>query len=172
MGYLASNGEISFDPVTLTNGADPMAITLDLKTDTGGVTQFSAPFYVSQLTHDGAGTGRLSGLEIDEGGLIRAKYTNGKARYMGKVALADFTNESGLKQAGNTQWVESTESGEARQSEANTGRVGSVSSGALESSNVDLTNELIMLIKAQRNFQANAKSIETGNSLTQTIIQL
>lgn len=167
-----SNGDLVFDPVTLSNGAEPMGITLDLKNDTGGVSQFSAPFYVSQLSHDGAGTGRLSGLEIDGDGLIQAKYTNGRSRYMGKIAMTDFTSEFGLRQIGNTSWTESAESGEARHSEANTGRLGSIDSSALESSNVDLTNELVQLIRAQRNFQANAKSIETGNTLTQTIIQL
>ncbi|NVK31684.1 MAG: flagellar hook protein FlgE [Gammaproteobacteria bacterium] len=167
-----ADGLVTLDTITPANGSDPMDLQIDMKSNDARLTQFSAPFYVSQLSHNGSSTGRLSGVEVDEGGLVRAKYTNGKARYLGKVALADFTNEAGLKQMGNTAWAESTESGEARHSEANTGRLGTIASGALEASNVDLTGELIMLIKAQRNFQANAKSIETGNSLTQTIINL
>ena len=115
---------------------------------------------------------RLTGLDISEEGLIRATYTNGISSPVGKVALADFPNSQGLLNNGSTTWDETSESGAVIAGEAGSGRFGLIQSGALEASNVDLTQQLVNLITAQRNFQANARSIETSNTLTQTIIQI
>lgn len=127
---------------------------------------------MNALQQDGYTSGRLSGLDISDDGLVRATYTNGQSQPLGKIALANFPNPQGLKQIGNTSWVETIDSGLVLSGEAGTGNFGLIQSGSLESSNVDLTKELVELIIAQRNFQANSKSIETENAITQTIINL
>jgi flagellar hook protein FlgE len=109
---------------------------------------------------------------VNSDGNIEAKYSNGRTISLGRVIAADFENTTGLRQAGNTTWTETFESGSAIIGDFGTGRFGNVQGGALESSNVDLTAQLVKLITAQRNFQANAKTIETSNTLTQTIINI
>ena len=140
--------------------------------DLTGTTQFGSDFSVNSIDQSGYATGRLSGISIDDDGVIFARYTNGESLVLAQVALADFPNEEGLQPTGNTMWAENFESGEASISPANTGSLGAVQSGALEESNVDLSAELVNLIIAQRNFQASAKTIETADAVTQTIINL
>ncbi|MFT5082238.1 MAG: flagellar hook protein FlgE, partial [Lentisphaeria bacterium] len=137
-----------------------------------GTTQFGSAFSVNNVDQDGYATGRLSGLSIDDSGIIFARFTNGESQVLGQVALADFQNQEGLQPTGNSTWVENFESGEPRVAGANTGSLGVIQSGALEESNVDLSAALVNLIIAQRNFQANAKTIETADTVTQTIINL
>jgi flagellar hook protein FlgE len=150
------------------SGAAAQSVTLNF----AGSTQNSAGFSVVSLSQDGFPTGRLSGLDISDEGLVRATFTNGQAEALGKIALANFANAQGLKQVGNTSWLETVDSGQVLGGEAGTGVLGLIQSGALEASNVDLTAELVGLITAQRNFQANSKAIETNNAITQTIINL
>ncbi len=135
-------------------------------------TQFSSPFSIASLTQNGAGTGRLNGLEVTEDGTVQGNYTNGESRALGKLVIADFPNAEGLRQVGNTMWRETVSSGQVLVGEAGTGRFGSIQASALETSNVELTSQLVKLITAQRNFQANAKSIETSSTVTQTIINI
>ncbi len=156
--------------VALTNGANPLTMVHDLGNNT--TTQYSASFSVNTLDPDGFATGRLTGLDISENGLVRATFSNGIFVPLGQVALADFPNSQGLKGVGNSAWIETINSGAVITGAAGTGRFGLIQSGALESSNVDLTQQLVNLITAQRNFQANARSIETSNSVTDTIIQI
>ncbi|MFZ5605168.1 MAG: flagellar hook protein FlgE, partial [Pseudomonadota bacterium] len=155
----------------LTNGADPtQQVVFDFSGNTP--TQFASPFTVNTLSQNGFTIGRLTGLNVNEQGVVQATYSNGQTESVGKVALARFSNPQGLLQIGNTSWRASTSSGEPIPGEAGTSSFGLIQSGALETSNVDLTKELVTLITAQRNFQANAKSIETSNAITQTIIQI
>lgn len=137
-----------------------------------GSTQFGSPFSVSEVGQDGYSTGRLTGLEIDTDGLMFARFTNGQAQVLGQVALASFKNPEGLVALGDTAWGESFESGVPTVGSPRTGTFGNLRSSALEDSNVDLSEELVGLIIAQRNFQASAKTIETSDTVTQTIIQL
>ncbi|PCK08129.1 MAG: ribonuclease III [Alteromonadaceae bacterium] len=137
-----------------------------------GTTQFGSEFSVNDVDQNGFTTGRLSGLNIDRDGIIFARFTNGESQVLGQVALADFRNQEGLQPAGNSRWVENFESGPPNIAAANTGALGTIQSSALEESNVDLSAELVKLIIAQRNYQANAKTIETANAVTQTIINL
>ncbi|MCG8534642.1 MAG: flagellar hook protein FlgE [Pseudomonadales bacterium] len=155
----------------LTNGADA---TQQVEFDFAGntPTQFASAFSTNTLSQDGFTIGRLTGLSVDDQGLIQATYSNGQTQNVGKVALARFSNPQGLLQIGNTSWRSSTSSGEPIAGEAGTSSFGLIQSGALETSNVDLTKELVTLITSQRNFQANAKSIETANAVTQAIIQI
>jgi flagellar hook protein FlgE len=158
----------SFSGTDFVSGAAAQTTTINFQ----GSTQNSGGFNVTGLTQDGFPTGRLSGLDISDDGLVRATFTNGQATPLGKIALANFSNAQGLKQIGNTSWTETLDSGQVLAGEAGTGVFGLIQSGALESSNVDLTAELVGLITAQRNFQANSKAIETNNAITQTIINL
>jgi len=108
----------------------------------------------------------------DESGIMFARYSNGQALILGQVALADFSNEQGLTPLGDTAWAESFQSGPAVVGAPLSAALGSIQSGALEDSNVELAEELVSLIIAQRNYQANARTIETANEVTQTIINL
>ncbi len=156
--------------IPLANGATPLTITHDFANNV--TTQYSAGFSVNTLNADGFATGNLTGINISEEGLIQATYSNGISQPLGKIAMADFPNSQGLANEGSSAWTETIDSGSVITGEAGTGRFGLIQSGALETSNVDLTAQLVNLITAQRNFQANAKSIETANTLTQTIIQI
>jgi len=150
------------------SGAETQSIVLTLT----GSTQNSGPFNIGALTADGFSTGRLTGVDVSEDGLMRATYSNGQAIPIGKIALGNFANPQALNKIGNTAWKETTDSGPVIAGEASTGSFGKIQAGALETSNVDLTKELVGLITAQRNFQANSKAIETNNAITQTIINL
>lgn len=154
----ASNGAV----------ANPAGITLDMR----GSTQYSSAFAVTSVNQDGYTTGQLSGLEIDDTGQIFARYTNGQSKVQGQVVLANFANVQGLTPMGKTSWTESSESGQPVVGTPRSGTLGSLQSGALEASNVDISTELVDMIVAQRNYQANAKTIETENAITQTIINL
>lgn len=173
-------GELTFDktgklisPQGLTryeSQSDSFSISLDI--DYSASSQLATPFSVNNLEQNGFTSGRLDGLSIDATGLLRANYTNGQNRPLGKLVLANFNNQNGLKQVGNATFVETASSGEPIIGEAGTEGFGSIQSGALERSNVDITEELVNLITAQRNFQASSKAIETSTQLTQTIINI
>lgn len=140
--------------------------------DLTGSTQFGNDFAVDDYDQNGYATGRLAGLDVGSTGIIFARFTNGEAQVLGQVALANFNNIEGLKPVGNTMWAQTFETGEAVIGAPGSSSLGNITAGALEESNVDLSEELVNLIIAQRNFQANAKTIETANATTQTIINL
>ena len=146
--------------------------SIDLDIDFTKSTQLAQPFSVTNVTQDGFTSGRLDGLEIDASGTVRANYTNGQNNPLGKIVLANFNNQNGLKQIGNATYVETAVSGTATVGEAGSEGFGTILSGSLERSNVDITEELVNLITAQRNFQANAKSIETTAATTQQIVNI
>ncbi len=157
-------------PVWSGNGADPSATGVDI--DLRKSTQFASTFAVSKVSQDGYTTGQLAGLEIDDTGVIFARYTNGQSNIQGQVILANFANVQGLTPVGKTAWAQSFQSGEPVIGTPRSGTLGALQSGALEDSNVELSDQLVNLIVAQRNYQANAKTIETESAITQTIINL
>ena len=159
---------ISFD--TFQPTASPTAQTLSF--DVAGSTQYSSAFAVSSRTQDGKAAGVLSGVSVDANGLITASFTNGDSTKLGVVALANFTNPAGLKQIGNSYWTPTGISGSAIMGSANQASFGNLMTGTLEGSNVDVTEELVDLIAAQRNFQANAKALDTQNQISQTIFNI
>jgi flagellar hook protein FlgE len=178
-----SNGQ--FDPLTLPvevditawtplnadglpTGADPQNLTVGMS----DFTQFGAEFSVGSITQDGFSTGQLFGLDIDDSGVIFARYTNGQAKALGQVALAGFSNPNGLQPTGDTSWAETFSSGAATLGAPGTSGLGVLQSGALEGSNVDITEQLVNMIVAQRNFQANAQVIQTEDTITQTVINI
>ena len=133
----------------------------------------SSNFNVSESpTDDGYSTGILTAISVDENGVIMAEYSNGSVENIAKVALADFVNQQGLTKIGDTQWRESLYSGPAVAKEANSGSAGSIKGSNLELSNVDLTSELVELITAQRNYQANAQSLQTQNTVMDSILNI
>jgi flagellar hook protein FlgE len=162
----------------LGNGSDPtQTITTNFVLDAnaavnGEPTQFASTFEVTSLEQDGLAVGRLTGIAIDSDGLVRATYSNGTSEPIIRVALVRFANDQGLNQQSNTQWQESIRSGEALAGEATTGTFGDINSSALEQANVNLTTELIDLIIAQRNFQANSRALEINNQLNQTVLNI
>ncbi|MFK5913944.1 MAG: flagellar hook protein FlgE [Woeseiaceae bacterium] len=164
-------GKLSYAPIELGTGADPMSLTFDLYGDIP-VTQFGGNFTVNGIQQNGYTSGRLTGIDIDGTGIVRAKFTNGQTRTLGQVTLANFSNKNGLRQLGETNWSESFTSGPALIGTPGSGSLGLIQSGALENSNVDLTGQLVNMITAQRNFQANAQVISTADSVTQSIINI
>jgi flagellar hook protein FlgE len=180
-GTPSATGNIKSVPVgatILSNGSDPtQAITTNYSFDPnqatpGEPTQFASTFEVTSLEQDGLAVGRLTGIDIGPDGLVRATYSNGTSEPIIRVALARFSNDQGLTQQGSSQWQESIISGEALAGEATTGTFGDINSSALEQANVNLTTELIDLIIAQRNFQANSRALEVNNQLNQTILNI
>ena len=135
-------------------------------------TQFASKFAINSLAQDGFPTGTLVELDVDTDGQVLGRYTNGEVRTFAYAAMANFTNEQGLVPVGDTQWRGSSAAGEAVINLPGTAALGKIQSKALESSNVDLSDELVGLIIAQRNYQANAKTIETENTISQTILNI
>ena len=158
---------ITYDPATLITGAKPLSVSIDYGTLSS---QYSAPFSVMSLSQDGHPRGELSGMDVDSSGVVRANYTNGTQMALGKLMLANFDNPNGLKQIGNASFEATNASGLVDLGEAGSGGFGDIQGGALEGSNVDLTEQLVKLISAQRNFQANAKALDTSGTLMQTIM--
>ena len=140
--------------------------------DISQLTQYGSPFAVNDMQQDGYTTGRMAGLDVNKDGVIFARYTNGQSQVIGRVALATFKDMDGLASVGDTTWVETYRSGQPLIGTPGMAALGAIQSNALEDSNVDLSDQLVNLIIAQRNYQANAKTIETANAVTQTIINL
>ena len=160
---------IAFDAYTPTGATTAQQTTLDFGSAT---TQLGQPFAKLSETQDGRAVGQLEGVSVGEDGIVRASFSNGDTQALGKVVLANFANPSGLRQLGSSYWASTGVSGEAKLGEAGANGFGNLMSGAIERSNVDITEELVGLIAAQRNFQANAKSLETSSQVSQTIFNI
>jgi flagellar hook protein FlgE len=156
------------NPVEL-NGAD---INQTLSFSLNGATQFAAPFELTKFDEDGATTGFLTKLDFDEAGSVLGTYSNGENITLGRIALVRVSNEQGLDKKGGTQWDSTTASGAKLWGESNKGSFGTINSGTLEQSNIDMTQELVDLISAQRNFQANSRALEVDNQTQQNILQI
>lgn len=169
-GALTSPTEATqFAPFTVGSSTTEQTIALDFGSAT---TQLGAPFTVNGRTQDGKAVGQLEGVTVGEDGTVRASFSNGDSMSLGKVALANFSNPSGLRQLGNSTWSATGLSGEPRLGEPGSNGFGGLMAGAIERSNVDITEELVGLIAAQRNFQANAKALDTASQISQTIFNI
>jgi len=157
-----------FDTAFLEGGKGALTMQIDFTQST----QYSSPFAVLSQSQDGAPEGDLMGLDIGVDGLVNANYSNGSQQSLGKIVLANFSSPTGLRQVGDASYLASATSGKPKIGEAASAGFGTVRAGATERSNVDLTKELVDLITAQRNFQANAKAIETSSTMTQAIVNL
>jgi flagellar hook protein FlgE len=169
-GALATpaSGDITFPAFAPAGGAAPMNMTFNFLE----ATQYGAEFGVNSLTQDGFTSGRLTGIDIDDTGIVFARFTNGRAIQLGQLALSNFPNPQGLRQLGDTTWGETFDAGNVIRGAPGSASFGLIQAGAIEESNVDLTKELVNMITAQRNFQANAQMITTADQITQTIINI
>ncbi len=147
----------------------PLAMTLDFT----GSTQFGvASSGVNQLTQDGFTSGRLASYTVSDDGIILGRYSNGQTKPLAQISLANFTAPEGLAPLGNNMWAESSKSGPPLTGAPGTASLGTLQSATVEESNVDLTAELVNMITAQRNYQANAQTIKTEDALMQTLVSL
>lgn len=154
--------------VTPTTGAANFTVSIDLT----GSTQFGSSFSVNANNQDGYASGQLAGFNTGADGTIIGRFTNGQAKALGQVVLANFVNMNGLRPLGGNAWAESAESGAPLVGEPNTGQLGVLQSSSQEDSNVDLTSELVNMITAQRVYQANAQTIKTQDQVLQTLVNL
>ncbi|HBV77567.1 MULTISPECIES: flagellar hook protein FlgE [Vibrio] len=152
---------------TPVSGADDLNIAMKLD----GVTQFGNNFVVSTNNPDGYTSGDYVDMRVESDGSIYANYSNGQTQLQGQVVLANFAAPSELQQTNNTSWVQSFGSGVPIIGTAGTSQFGELTSSALEASNVDLTQSLVSMMTAQRNYQANTKAISTDSQLTQALFQ-
>ncbi|MDH4446956.1 MAG: flagellar hook protein FlgE [Acidovorax sp.] len=144
----------------------------DVSVSLDKVTQFGTKFAVSNLSQDGYTAGELTGINIENNGMIMTRYSNGVTRAEGQLALSSFRNTQGLADVGGNNWVATFESGQPVAGTATDGNFGSLRSGALEDSNVDLTAELVNMMTAQRAYQANAQTIKTQDQVMSTLVNL
>ena len=169
-GALTTPATGSFTIPTFT--PEPGVNALDITVSVSNSTMYGANYSVNELEQDGYTTGRLTSIDFSDDGTIVARYSNGQSNIQGQIALAGFTNEQGLRPIGQNSWVESFETGPPILGRPGSGALGLIQGGALEDANVDLSQELVALIIAQRNFQANAEVITTADTVTQSIINI
>jgi flagellar hook protein FlgE len=148
------------------------SITDDGGTGLDGTTDFASPSTTNGINQDGFAAGSVSGLSINETGVITGVFSNGQRRTLGQVAVASFRSADGLTRAGQGLWVRTEESGEALVGSAGTAGRGSITAGTLEQSNVDIGREFVDLIAFQRGFQANSKVIQTADDLYGELVNL
>ncbi len=185
--YMSDGKELTTDPVNLTFDASGQLVTpadgqvaltvpgtgggdISFDMDISELTQFGSPSSVSSTSQNGTMPGSYTGLQVSNDGNIFATYSNGETRLQGVVAIATFPNNNGLANAGNTSWQATAESGTPLIGIPGTGGNGALESGALEMSNVDMTSELVNMVVAQSNYQANAKTISASNEMTQILM--
>jgi flagellar hook protein FlgE len=165
----APTSATTFASVLPTGASSAIGLTLDYSSATR---QAASTFTPGTPTQDGKGAGQLNNVSVGSDGLVTATFSDGTTEQLGKVMIANFANPNGLRQLGDSRWGATGLSGDPIVSEAGAGSAGSIQSGALEEANVDITEELVSLISAQRNFSANAKAIETSNNMNDTIVNL
>ncbi|HUL45740.1 MAG TPA: flagellar hook protein FlgE [Steroidobacteraceae bacterium] len=163
-----ANGQVTFPAYTPATGAQAMNMTFDFS----NTTQYGGNFGVTAVQQNGFTTGQLTGINVDQTGVVQAQFTNGRSINLGQLALANFENPQGLQQLGNATWAPTNASGAAVNGVAGNSGFGSIQSGSLEESNVDTTAALVDMITAQRDFQANAQMIQTEDQVTQSIINI
>lgn len=161
-----TNGTLAFNAVNLGNGSSPLTLSLNVN----NLTQYGTDYAAGSIIQNGFEAGTLSGIDIDQKGVVTATYSNNESTQIGQVAIANFANVQGLRQLGNTTWAASTDSGQAVMGTASSGEYGTIQSGELESSNTaDTTAQLVNMIQAQRNYQANAQVLSTDNTLASSL---
>ncbi|QNK68918.1 flagellar hook protein FlgE [Variovorax sp. PAMC26660] len=164
-----AGGSLNIGPINFANGSAPLSAKVDLT----GTTQFGATNGMTKLSQDGYKSGELTSFSINPDGTITGKFSNEQTKLMGQIVLSSFANPNGLEPKGNNVWAETLASGNALTGTPGEGtKMGSLASGALESSNVDLTSELVNLIVAQRNYQANAQTVKTQDQVMQTLMNI
>jgi flagellar hook protein FlgE len=167
-GALTSGSPFNVAVPVTTGAATPLTVSMDYT----GTTQFGSAFSPNSIKQDGYTSGKLTNFDTSSDGIITGRYTNGQSAILGQVVLANFTNPNGLQPLGNNLWAETAASGNPLVGAPGSGPLGVLQSSATEDSNVDLTAELVNMITAQRNYQANAQTIKTEDQVLQTLVNL
>ncbi|KXU95718.1 flagellar biosynthesis protein FlgE [Caballeronia megalochromosomata] len=165
----AASGKFTF---SIPNGADGGATQQALTIDLNGTTQYGAKDGVTNIVQDGNSTGELTGFTVGGDGTLTGNYSNGETKALGQIAVANFNNQNGLQDLGGNVYAQTSASGAPQVGVPGSTNHGTLQGGAVENSNVDLTSELVNLITAQRNYQANAQTIKTQQTVDQTLINL
>ena len=166
-------GTVAIDIPSVTNSVGAVTVPITgIALDVSGATQYGSAFGVTNLTQDGYAAGSLTGVSFEANGVITATYSNGQTKPAGQVEIANFRNPQGLEPTGGNGWVQTFASGQPIVGAPGDGSLGVLQAGALEESNVDLTGELVNMITAQRDYQANAQTIKTEDQIMQTIVNL
>ena len=165
----APTAATTFDAFTPASSGVAQSFMLDVASGTSQLTQ---PFKLAGQSQDGWPAGQFENVTVDTNGIVKASYSNGDIRALGQVALATFTDPAGLKQLGSNYWSATGLSGAARLGGPDDNGFGKLMSNTIEHSNVDITEELVNLIAAQRNFQANSKALDTASQISQTIFNI
>jgi flagellar hook protein FlgE len=166
-------GTVAIDIPSATNAAGAASVPIaGVALDLSGATQYGSQFGVTDLAQDGYAAGQLIGVQFESNGIVNARYSNGKTRPAGQIELATFRNPQGLQPMGGNAWSGSFAAGDPIVGVPGDGNLGVLQAGALEESNVDLTEELVGMITAQRVYQANAQTIKTQDQILQTIVNL
>jgi flagellar hook protein FlgE len=166
-------GPVLLDIPAVTNSAGALTVPIDdVELSLSGATQYGSQFGVTDLVQDGYAAGQLIGVQVENNGIISARYSNGQTKPAGQLELATFHNPQGLQPLGGNAWARSFVSGAPLVGVPGDGNIGVLQAGALEESNVDLTAELVNMITAQRTYQANAQTIKTQDQILQTIVNL
>ncbi|TAM54004.1 MAG: flagellar hook protein FlgE [Paraburkholderia sp.] len=163
-----STGQLAFTIPNTDGSATPQSLTLDMS----GTTQYGGKDGVTNLSQDGFASGELTNFSIGADGTISGTYSNGRTQSLGQIVLANFNNPNGLQNLGNNEFGETAASGVPQISAPGSTNHGTLTGGAVENSNVDLTSQLVDLITAQRNYQANAQTIKTQQAVDQALINL
>lgn len=167
-GVAAAAQSLTIPAAVLGTGAGNLTFNVDFTK----FTQYGSTFGVSFLSQDGYSSGRIAGLTVDKSGVIQGRYTNGQTSTLGQVVLNSFLNPNGLQPLGNNSWFQTADSGQPTVGAPGSGTLGTVQSGAVEDSNVDMTADLVNLIVAQRAYQANAKTISAQDQILQTLVNI
>ncbi len=166
-------GTVALDIPSVTNAAGATTVPIaGIALDVSGATEYGAKFGVTNLTQDGYASGSLTGVSFSANGVVTATYSNGQTKPAGQLELATFRNPQGLEPTGGNGWIQTAASGAPIVGVPGDGNLGVLQAGALEESNVDLTQELVNMITAQRDYQANAQTIKTEDQIMQTIVNL
>jgi flagellar hook protein FlgE len=178
-GSIAADLNSQILPITWTNGAAPSAITLDFGTEgalgtgrTDGITQFASPNNIAFVNQDGAEVGLRTGVSIDQDGFVIASFSNGATQKIWKLPIATFANPARLEARNGNAYAQTNASGEFNLREANSGGAGRIEPGALEGSNVDLSEEFTAMIVTQRAYSASAKTITTADDMLNELLNI
>ncbi|MFK8259159.1 flagellar hook protein FlgE [Erwinia sp. AnSW2-5] len=164
-----ASGLVSYTMDTLNGSLGPTALNVDI---TGSLQQNNGTSTFGNPTQNGYKPGELTSYQINDDGTLIGTYSNEQTQVLGQIVLANFANPEGLKSEGNNVWSATSSSGQALTGIAGTGNLGTLTAGALESSNVDLSKELVNMIVAQRNYQSNAQTIKTQDQILNTLVNL
>ncbi len=169
-GAISSGGSTAQTITSAQLGTGAAALTTGISFT--GSTQFGSSFGVNTLNQDGYASGRLTGFSVGSDGIIKARYSNGQTVDKAQIVLGAFNNPQGLQPLGNNLYAETNDSNQAIIGAPGSGKLGLLQASAVEESNVDLTAELVSMITAQRNYQANSQTIKTQDQILQTLVNL